>query len=153
MVKMRSLVAKLRTDYPDIAFAESDDFYWSAPDNTVYFDAHTGEAGDAMLLHELAHARLKHADYTRDIDLVRLERDAWELARYDLAPAYGVTVNDEAVEEMIDTYRDWLHARSRCPSCAMTGVQTDRSTYHCVGCGQDWRVNEARRCGLKRYRL
>ena len=152
MAKISSLVAKLSTHYPAITFAGGDDFYWSPSENTVYY-SETGAADDATLLHETAHALLDHRQFHRDIDLLRIERDAWEYAKQNLAPSYGTKIDEEMVEDMIDTYREWLHARSTCPVCSMTGVQTAASTYHCVGCDHDWKVNEARRCGLKRYSL
>ena len=151
MAKINSFVAKLRSDYPAISFVAGDDFYWSPSDRAVYFDEKAPDTSRAIILHELAHALLDHRQYRRDIDLVKIEREAWELARTDLGPQYDTAVADDEIEMMIDTYRDWLHARSTCPACSMTGVQTSDTLYHCVSCGKDWRVNEARRCGLKRY--
>lgn len=149
MAKTSSLVAKLRRDYPKFSFSEAGDSYWAPSEQTVYLDL--TEADEATILHETAHAVLGHQAFTRDIDLLRMEREAWTHAASVLAPQYGVTIDEETVESMLDTYRDWLHARSACPGCPMTGVQTNTAAYHCVGCGKDWRVNEARRCGLKRY--
>lgn len=151
MAKISSLVAKLRSDHPDITFEASDDFYWSPSKKTVYFVENAPDSSATVLLHELGHALLNHRQYQRDIDLLKIEREAWELVRTDLGPRYNIPVTDDEIETMIDTYRDWLHARSTCPSCSMTGVQTGDTMYHCVSCGKDWRVNEAKRCGLKRY--
>lgn len=153
MAKTSSLSTNLATDFPDLHFASSDDFYWSPSDNTVYFPEITDNTDRLTLLHEVAHAALGHAHFKRDIDLLKIERDAWEYVRDTLAPRYNLTTPDETIENAIDTYREWLHARSKCPICAMTGIQTDTSLYHCLSCDQDWRVNEARRCGLKRYSL
>lgn len=153
MAKTSSLVETLRADYPAIRFMSADDYYWSAAERTVYVADQENTIDEAVVLHELAHGLLDHHAFSRDIELVKMEREAWELVRTELGPRYKITVTDEAVEDMIDTYRDWLHARSTCPTCSMTGVQTDEFAYHCVGCGHDWRVNEARRCGLKRYSL
>lgn len=151
MAKIDSLAAKLRGDFPEVTFKEGDDFYWSPSTTTVYVAKNSTTDGPATLLHEVAHAILDHRHFRRDIDLVKIEREAWEYVRTTLAPRYGLTVDDDLVEDMIDTYRQWLHARSKCPHCSMTGVQTKDATYHCVGCDHDWRVNDARRCGLKRY--
>ena len=60
-------------------------------------------------------------------------------------------VVEDFIEEHLDTYRDWLHARSSCPDCTATGYQTDASTYACPACSHTWRVNEARICQLRRY--
>lgn len=151
MAKINSLVARLQADFPAVTFALSDDFYWSPRTATVFYAEKNGDDGKITLLHELSHALLDHRQFKRDIDLLKIEREAWDYARDALAPRYGLTIDEEIVERMIDTYRDWLHARSTCPTCSMTGVQTAELTYHCLGCNQDWRVNDARRCGLKRY--
>lgn len=153
MAKISSLVAKLQTKYPHVAFAMSDDFYWSSADKTVYVDCEATDQDSPVLLHELAHALLGHDSYRRDIELIRIEREAWELATTKLAPQFAVPIDTDLVEEMIDTYRDWLHARSTCPLCSMTGVQSASMRYHCVGCDHNWNVNEARRCQLRRYSL
>lgn len=153
MAKISSLVAKLRTDFPQITFAYADDFYWSPSDSTVYIPENSTDNDQATLLHETAHALLDHRHFHRDIDLLKIEREAWEYVRTTLAPRYEIPLDEEVVEDMIDTYREWLHARSTCPVCSMTGVQTADATYHCVGCDHNWKVNEARRCGLKRYSL
>jgi len=153
MAKTSSLAAKLAKDFPSIRFVRSDDFYWSPSTSTVHTAPVNDTSDELTLLHEVAHAVLGHSDFKRDIDLVRIEREAWDYVRSTLAPRYGVTATEDDIEDMLDTYREWLHARSTCPHCSMTGIQTDSSLYHCLGCGHDWRVNDARRCGLKRYSL
>jgi hypothetical protein len=148
MPSINSLLPKLTTDFPAIQFAAGDEFRFSPREKTVYYPTDNAP----LLLHELSHALLGHESYSRDIDLLRMERDAWEKAR-QLAPTYGVTIAEETVQDHLDSYRDWLHDRSTCPSCLATGRQTGTQSYHCDACGQDWRVNEARLCGLKRYKL
>lgn len=153
MAKTNSLNARLASDFPTIHFETSEDFYWSPATKTVFSPEVTSDDERLTLLHEVAHAVLAHNDFKRDIDLLKIEREAWEYVRTTLAPTYGLKTDDETVENAIDTYREWLHARSKCPNCSMTGIQTETSNYHCLSCDQDWRVNEARRCGLKRYSL
>ena len=153
MVKTNSLADRLRNDFPEFHFEPSDDFRWNPNSRTICLtDIHT--PFDALtLLHEVAHACLSHTFFTRDIDLLKMERAAWSHARDVLAPRYGIDTNEDDVEDMLDTYRDWLHARSSCPSCSMTGVQSAESHYRCLSCSHAWRVNDARRCGLRRYTL
>jgi hypothetical protein len=151
MEKINSLVAKLRAAYPEVTFEASDDFYWSATTKKVHYETNPAPEGAVMLLHETAHALLGHSQFDRDIDLLKLEREAWDYARETLATRFDIAIDEEQIEDMIDTYRNWLHARSTCPHCSMTGVQTGDHEYHCVACEHDWRVNDARRCGLKRY--
>ena len=62
-------------------------------------------------------------------------------------------LNEEVIQEHLDTYRDWLHARSICPSCTANGYQISSHTYECPACLHTWRVNEARICALRRYSL
>lgn len=149
MPSTRSLLTNLRRDFPAIHFAQGSPFRWSPERRTVYYaDPHNG----ASLLHEVAHAQLGHTHYTRDIELLQMERDAWEHTAA-LAKRYAVFVDPEHIETMLDSYRDWLHARSTCPSCQATGIQTDTKQYHCLACQATWKVNEARSCALRRYTL
>ena len=153
MAKTSSPVAKLQKDNPNIRFKESDDFYWSPSDSTIHFAPLRTHDDQLTLLHEIAHAVLEHSHFDRDLDLIRIEREAWDYVRDTLGPRYGVSASEDDIEDMLDTYREWLHARSTCPECRLTGIQTDSSKYHCVGCGTNWRVNDARRCGLRRYSI
>lgn len=103
------------------------------------------------LLHELAHAQLAHAHYRFDVELLRQESSAWQLAALTLGPRYDVVIADEYVQECLDTYRDWLYSRSACPNCAQTGLQSRPNAYTCVNCSQVWKVNDARQCALRRF--
>jgi hypothetical protein len=153
MAKIDSLTTRLQADYPTVSLEAGDDFYWAPMTRTVYFKHDSTLSDRATLLHEMAHAILDHSNFQRDIDLLKIERAAWDYAKDTLAPRYDVTIDEDRVEDMIDTYREWLHARSKCPKCVMTGIQTKGPTYHCLGCNHSWKVNDARRCGLKRYSL
>ncbi len=148
MPKTFSLLRALKDDFPDITFVESDTFRWSPEDTTVYYRENED---DGLLLHEVAHAALGHTQYTRDIELLRFESEAWECAASWLSKKYAIDIEQEQIESMLDTYRDWLHKRSTCPSCQDTGVQTDKNHYSCLACLAVWRVNEARTCALRRY--
>src|SRR5690606_10550316 len=124
-------LTRLSDDFPNIRFVASDDFRWSPADQTVYFIPESNET--AQLFHELSHAILGHHDYSRDINLLKMERDAWEEAR-KLSKKYGLSVSDDTIQEHLDTYRHWLHSRSTCPKCTATGLQTDEKSYHCIAC-------------------
>lgn len=145
-----SLIQRLKTDYPQFIFKKSDRFLWSPSERTVFF---TGtHNNDAFLLHELSHGLLSHAGYNRDIELIAMERAAWDNAT-TIATAYGYVIDADIIESTLDSYREWLHARSTCPNCKATGLQVKKQTYHCPACQHSWRVNEARVCGLKRTNL
>ncbi len=151
-----SLVKKLASTRPTtpsgktISFAQGDGFYWSPKSMTVFYDS-THKNGQQLLMHELGHALLGHGSYSRDIELIGMERAAWEHA-LTLGAQYSVDINNDLIEEYLDSYRDWLHARSQCPSCSSTGIQTAPQAYQCLNCSSTWRVNNARTCGLKRYK-
>jgi len=153
MAKISSLKNKLERDFPQLRLEASDDFYWSPSTSTVHYGTVSDDREALTLLHEVAHALLGHRNFKRDIDLLKIEREAWDYVRDVLGPKYGLKTDEEVVENAIDTYREWLHARSKCPHCSLTGIQTGDSQYHCLGCDRDWLVNDARRCGLKRYSL
>ena len=129
----KNLLNNLRRDFPDITFAPSEEFRWSPSTNTVFY-AGTHSDDLPLLLHETAHGVLGHTGYVYDIDLVKLERDAWSKAQ-ELGERYGVIIDEGTVEDALDTYRDWLHSRSLCPACQQNGAQTAPETYSCVPCG------------------
>ncbi len=147
----KSLVKRLKNDFPSLIFAPGDDFHWSAAQNTVFYPDSDIEYAP-QLLHEAAHGALGHSTYSRDLDLLKLEREAWNKAS-ELAKHYDVDMSDDTIEDSLDTYREWLHARSTCPTCGKTGVQVSPSTYNCVACLERWRTNDARTCGLRRTKI
>lgn len=145
-----SLIEKLRQDFPDFHFQASTDFEWDSSSKTIRYNPED-DSYEPRLLHELSHAVLAHNTYDKDIDLIALERDAWQHARMELAPRYDIRIDADTIQDDMDTYRDWLHARSTCPKCESSGLQIKKHTYRCVSCSATWRVNEARVCALRRY--
>lgn len=151
MPSTTSLANNLQREYPAFAFKESDEFRWSPTENTIFYDSSSEDC--ASLLHEMAHAVLQHKEYAKDVHLIEMERDAWQYASDVLTPKYEIAIDDNTVQNSLDTYRDWLHARSTCPRCKATGMQTQKSQYKCVICSAQWRVNDARLCALRRYKI
>lgn len=151
MHSMSSLIHKLSTDHPGFIFFETEQFSWSPATRTVNYALKAPNAPE-LLLHELSHGLLEHNEYQRDIQLLAIEAAAWEKAR-TLAAQYDVKLAENLVQDHLDTYREWMHARSTCPECTSTGYQTGASEYSCPACTHKWRVNEARICGLKRYTI
>lgn len=148
MPSTASLLLQLKADYPQFSFKKATSFLWSPSEQTVYYTDEN--KGYSFLLHELSHGLLGHADYNHDVELLAMERQAWDRAS-ELAKTYGLTISDDVKESTLDTYRDWLHARSTCPKCSATGLQLKKRLYTCPACRQDWQVNEARICALRRY--
>lgn len=145
-----SLVKKLATNYPEITFSPGNAAHWSADTQTVYYDLSEPHA-DWVLLHETSHGLLSHSQYTRDIELVRIERQAWNYAASTLAPKFGIQIDSAFIEAQLDTYRDWLHIKSTCPSCQSNGYESLKHHYACLHCGANWRTNAGVDVGVKRY--
>jgi hypothetical protein len=144
------LIKQLRNDFPQFNLEVSDIFLWSPVKRTVYIDPNASY-GQEYSLHELSHALLGHQGYESDIELIKLERDAWEYAKTELAGKYSVDLDEDIIQNNLETYREWLHSRSKCPDCLTTGLQAKSRQYRCIACGHKWRVNEARVCALRRY--
>lgn len=146
----RLLVDSLRCPHLDgMSFESADSFGWDAAKKVISYDPYDDNAA-AYLLHEYGHALLGHDDYSHDVTLLTMERAAWDQA-LPLAERYDVPIDSELIESALDTYRDWLHARSACPDCGATGIQTAKRCYLCIACHHTWRVNDARSCALRRY--
>lgn len=146
--KLKQIVA----DFPLLTFQESDAFKWLPKERTIHYVANELYAAE-HLLHELAHAELQHSDYTDDVTLLSMEREAWQYAVAHLASRYEVAIDDELIQDDLDSYRDWLHARSTCPNCTANGIQTDSAAYTCIVCHHSWKVNEAIHTRLQRRSL
>ena len=149
---LERLVAQIAADYPNLQFVEDARFAWHAGRGQVSYQKTAGNTTAAIfsLLHELGHAILNHKDYKHDIQLVQLEAAAWNQAR-SLAKRYKVTLDEDHIQDCLDTYRDWLHLRATCPTCFARSLQASVSRYHCHNCGAEWSVTRSRLC--RPYRL
>ena len=144
---MSSLLQRLANDYPQFQFVQSDRARWNASEQTIYY---TND--QPQTLHELGHALLGHNTYRQDVELIQIERAAWVKAQ-QLAPRYGLSIDNDTVEEALDSYRDWLHSRSKCPRCRQTGWQDSHDlTYHCPNCQCVWRASDGRQTRMRRIR-
>ena len=147
---MEKLLNSLRIDFPELTFAPGDDFCWSPADQTVYYTPSRGMQATWTLLHETSHGILRHRTFKTDFQLLGIELAAWEKAK-ELAQRYGILINEDHVEDCLDTYRDWLHKRSLCPGCNMKSLQIDGQTYGCINCAANWHVSSNRLC--RPYRM
>lgn len=158
MVVMRSpnkpktaLVALLQKHYPAISFLAGNAFAWSPADASIMYDLSNKNNGAFAfsLLHEVGHALLGHSVFKNDVVLIKLERDAWDKA-VEISGSHGIKIPPEHIEQCLDTYRDWLYARSLCPNCHQCGLQTSKTSYRCVFCPHEWKVSESRLCKVTR---
>ena len=126
-------LARLKTDFPDLRFASGKRFLFRPP-RTVVVDENSSAASDKLLLlHEVGHAISRHWSFKTEVERLKIEVEAWEKAR-ELAPSYGVLVDEDLIESELDSYRDFLHQKSRCPGCGLTRFQTPDSVWHCPKC-------------------
>ena len=139
-----AFINRLRNDFPEFSFEPGEQDHWSPKANAITY--RSGVAVKEIqygVLHELAHAKLGHNTYHNDFELLKLESLAWQLAA-KIGRKYGVKIDDEHIQDCLDTYRDWLHARSQCPNCGIHVLQKDPYHYHCFNCHTEWKVTSGR---------
>lgn len=130
LMKME-LLHKIKLSYPDLVFKKGRKFAFKPP-RSIFIGPEEPQ-DDLLLLHEVGHAILGHSNFTIDVDRLKMESAAWKKAR-ELASDFGVEIDEEMIQNQLDTYRDWLHQKSRCPECGLTRYQTLDRVYHCPMC-------------------
>lgn len=123
--------AGLKRDFPEFRFVWGRKFAFRPPKTIVIGPLEPFSR--LLVLHEVGHAVLKHNDFRTGVERLKMEVAAWEKAR-ELAPMYGVEWDEEVVQGELDTYRDWLHQKSRCPVCGLTRFETPDGQYRCPRC-------------------
>ncbi|MDB5169880.1 MAG: hypothetical protein JWN82_276 [Candidatus Saccharibacteria bacterium] len=141
------MLEQLQARFPDLRFVASSRFCWSPQTHEIGYDqARHDQTADWSLLHETGHALLNHTQYLADFELLRLEMAAWAKAR-ELAVDFGVTIDENHIQDCLDTYRDWLYKRSICPHCSTRALQqNDYAHYRCFNCHTVWGVTPSRFC-------
>ena len=147
----------LEKEFPEVKFV------WNAPRfsyqlragvPTVFLGEPQPNFG-LLTLHELGHGLCRHKDYTRSVERIKIESEAWERAKTaflkmqeqaregwsmvidgkDVALAEILPEWDEDfVQAKLDTYRDWLHTKSKCKKCGLTMYQAEDASWHCPRC-------------------
>lgn len=142
---MEELISSLRARFPALRFTPGKRFVWSPETQEVFYkQTATGERPIWSLLHETGHALLEHTSYHADIELVKLEVAAWEKAK-DLSTQFGIIIDEDHIQDCLDTYRDWLYRRSICPTCTTKCLQqSDYAHYRCQNCHTVWKVTPSR---------
>jgi hypothetical protein len=141
------MINDLKKILPDIEFIVGDKFFWSPGQKRItYLPEQLENDGRWALLHESGHALLNHHSYSNDYELIRMEVDAWEKAK-EIALSLKLEINEDHIQECLDSYRDWLSRRSICPSCGIKALQEDQSSaYYCFNCHSCWQVSPSRFC-------
>jgi hypothetical protein len=141
---VKTFISRLKKDFPEFSFQPGPQDHWSPKSKTIIYKSPASlKETQYSLLHELAHAQLDHTTYHNDFELLKLESLAWELAA-KLGKKYGVKITQDHIQDCLDTYRDWLHARSQCPTCGVHVLQKDPYHYHCFNCHTEWKVTSGR---------
>ncbi len=151
MPSTSSKINKIINSFPSIQFEIGSSFYYSPGDKKIYYNPLDKQVVE-KLLHEIGHYLLDHKDYKKDLTLLEMECDAWEMAK-SVAQRTNLSIENDIIQEHLDSYRDWIHSRSVCPNCQQNGVQDTTLSYRCIVCLTRWRVNEAKQCSLRRYKL
>jgi hypothetical protein len=145
---MLKLVRQLAADNPRLHFVAAESFYWCPETSEVFYDMRrkADSSSNWSLLHETSHALLGHSSYRTDVELLHLEVAAWSHA-LAIAKDYNIAIDDDYVQDCLDTYRDWLYRRSLCPGCGIQSLQDDESShYRCFNCHSRWHVSPSRFC-------
>ncbi len=145
---MDKVLTKLQNAFPGLDFAPGKRFSWSPASRQVIYKENA-DVDDPVavwsLFHEVGHALLDHQDFSSDFQLLRLEAEAWSKAE-ELAADFKQSIDNDHIQDCLDTYRDWLYQRSTCPTCTNTSLQTSSKVYSCFNCGTVWRVSSSRLC-------
>ena len=151
---MQQTINAIMQDHPSYKFVNDNVFVWSAKKKQVHYDTKLmdQEEGVWSLLHEIGHANLGHTGYRDDLELLMMEVAAWKEAK-ELSQKYDIRIEDSHIDSCIDTYRDWLHSRSRCVECKTHSMQLDNTTYQCHNCQTQWKVPASRMCDIRRRRV
>lgn len=142
-INLFALITHLETAYPQFTFrCREKRFKFRYPDQIFLENPEIPACPPAIFalqtLHELGHALCKHKNYDTDVSRLKIEREAWEAAKkayLDLPKTLKTfTFDEDFVEDSLDTYRDWLHNRSKCKNCGLTRYQTPDGLWHCPRC-------------------
>lgn len=144
---LETLLSELESRFPSLAFTPGKQFSWSPETGEIFYEAgKTGKRAVWSLLHETGHALADHKSYGADLELLRLEIEAWQRARR-VASDLKISIDEDHIQSSLDTYRDWLYKRSICPACGTKSLQQgDFVHYRCFNCHTVWRVSANRFC-------
>lgn len=142
---MRTLLEQLKQKYPHLTYKSGQKFYWSPETSEIFYNrAAKGKNAAWSLLHETGHALLGHQNYQADYELLRLEVAAWQRAK-QVAAELNIEIDEDHIQDCLDTYRDWLYKRSICPNCNTKCLQQgDFVHYRCFNCHTTWSVSANR---------
>jgi len=141
------IINELEKMFPHLRYRSGKSFSWSPETNEIFYDSgKSTKTHSWSLLHETGHALLGHNRYDTDLELIKLEIAAWEKAK-EVATSLKITINENHIQDCLDTYRDWLYQRSVCPRCDNKSLQQETiEQYQCFNCHMVWEVTPSRFC-------
>lgn len=144
---MQPTINQIKDLYPKLKFKAATQFSWSPETGEIiYLRGSKGQNADWSLLHETGHALLGHKNYRSDYELLLLEVAAWDKAK-EIAAKMAIEIDEDHIQDCLDTYRDWLSKRSICPNCGTQSIQQGESVhYRCHNCHTTWQVTANRFC-------
>jgi hypothetical protein len=148
---LNSTVAKLREEFPGIEFVKSSTFKWDPDELKIYYSPKS-ENSLWSLFHEIGHMMLHHKNYRSDFSLLKMEAQAWHKAK-EIAAKHKIKIDSDHIEKCLDSYRDWLYARSSCRECMQTGLEISTGLYKCINCNFRWKVSPERFCRVYRKKI
>ena len=151
MNSIANILPTIKKDFPSITFTNGEAFLWSPNESKITYTTHqdVAEHGVWALLHEVGHAALGHKQYKNDFELLKLESAAWQYAK-KLGKKYEISIDSEHIQDCLDTYRDWLHKRAKCPTCSVVSLQRTDRLYQCFNCKTTWSVPKSPLCRVTR---
>jgi len=141
------IVNALEKMFPHLCYRPGKSFSWSPETNEIFYDKGKPNQNHSWsLLHETGHALLSHNRYDADLELIKLEVAAWEKAK-EIATSLNIVIDEDHIQDCLDTYRDWLYQRSVCPRCNNKSLQQENiEQYQCFNCHMVWEVTPSRFC-------
>ncbi len=141
------IIETLSNKFPQFSYHEGHSFLWSPETYEIFYDLRKPSPSQTWsLLHETGHALLEHNYYDTDLELIKLEVAAWEKAK-EIASELHISIDEDHIQDCLDTYRDWLYRRSICPKCSTKCLQQEKiEYYHCFNCHTIWKVTPSRFC-------
>lgn len=136
--------------FPELKFESGKSLSWNPIKESITLPEKDGINVIYGLIHEIAHAKLIHNSFSHDIELIKMEREAWNKGCEIAQDLLGLKIDSGYIEDCLDSYREWLYKRSLCPRCALSGFQVNDHEYSCPHCLIDWKVPPSRLCTVKR---
>lgn len=127
----RAFLNKIITAFPEFIYKPGKKFIFR-PKKTIYYEEKSSNF-PLLLLHETAHALLKHYSFATSLERLTLERDAWKKT-HALCKKFAQPFDADFAEKNLDTYRDWLHQKTLCKVCGLTCLELNSESLFCPFC-------------------